>query len=123
MRGSPFHNKIAQEAQTIFISQNWQIFVEYGYKVDFSTVYFDLFATRGCQKLACQIETTSRHVIENVLKAQAVPIHVWFIVPNRKVRRQIVNKLNRNNIRLNRERLKLLLLSNLEKELFDYWRG
>lgn len=123
MRGNPFHNKIAQEAQTIFICQNWQVFTEYGYKVDGSTTYFDLFATKGCHKLACQIETTSRHVIENALKAQVVSIPVWFIVPNRKVRKQIVNKLNRNRIRLNKERLNLLLLSNLGKELFDYWPG
>lgn len=120
MRGKPFHNKIVQEAGSILLSKNWQVFTEHGCKINGSTVYFDLFAIKGPHKLACQIETTSRNVIRNVLGAQAACIPVWFIAPNRKVRKQIITKLNKNHIGLTNKRINVLLLSDMEKELADY---
>ena len=98
MRGQAFHNQIAAEAKTIFNRQGWQVYTEFGYFKDAVLTYFDLFAVKARQSIACEIETTSRHALDNALKAQAVGIVPWILVPSRRVRHQIECKLSAANV-------------------------
>jgi hypothetical protein len=79
--------------------------------------YLDLFA-RGKQfVLACEIETTARHGVDNALKAAAVNIPLWIIVPTNKVKIKISRKLKPLQLRPGGKPIKILLLGQLEREL------
>lgn len=117
MRGNLFHNRLAQKAQMTFENFAWCISIEHRIHANGTTTFFDLFAEINHYKLACEIETTPRHAIDNAQKAQAVGVPLWFVVPTRKVKRQIVGKLNNQNLAPGGEPIKVLILSELENEL------
>jgi len=110
---------IVQKVRTIFIRLNWHIFTEHGIKIGKIKYYFDLLAINGCYKIACEIETTSRHVIDNAVKAQAMRIPLWFIVPTLKVKQQTLNKLKKLKINPAGKSIKVLLLGQLEQEIVN----
>ncbi len=117
MRGKTFHNRIAEEAKTIFSNHLWQVHTEYRYRKNGMTTYLDLFAVKGNQAIACEIETTIRHAVDNALKAQTAGLVLWIIVPTRTLRRQIECKLESSGVTENRQTIKTLLLSQLNTEL------
>ncbi len=117
MRGKVFHNRIAEEAKAIFSNHSWQIYAEHRCRKNDITTYFDLFAVKGNQAIACEVETTSRHAVDNALKAQAVGVVLWIVVPTRTLRRQIERKLKSSGITENHQSIKAILLSQLNTEL------
>ncbi|MHC4680118.1 MAG: hypothetical protein ACYTEK_15635 [Planctomycetota bacterium] len=117
MRGDLFHNRLTQKARTTFEHFRWRVSIEHRFQANETTTYFDLLAVNGHHNLACEIETTPRHAMDNAQKAQAVGIPLWFVVPTRKVKRQIADKLKAQNLTPGGERIKVLLLSELENEL------
>lgn len=119
MRGNLFHNMIVQKARTVFVRLNWQVHTEYGVQINRTKYYFDLLAIKGRYKIACEIETTSRHAIDNALKARLVDYPFWFIVPTLKVKWEIVNKLKKLIINPASEPIKVLLLDQLEQEIIN----
>ena len=117
MRGKAFHNQIAEEAKTIFSNHGWYIHTEHRYRKNGTTTYFDLFAVKGDKQIACEIETTSRHAVDNALKAQTVGITLWIVVPTRTLLRQIERKLGSSGVTENYTSIKTILLSQLNTEL------
>jgi hypothetical protein len=117
MRGKAFHNKIAKEAETIFNSHGWQVYTEHRYHKNGVTTYFDLFAIKGSHTIACEVETTVRHAIDNAFKAQTAGVALWVIVPTRSLRRQIERKLKSSAVIKNHKTIKTILLSQLNTEL------
>ena len=117
MRGKVFHNRIAEEAKMIFNSHGWQIYTEHRCRKNGITTYLDLFAVKGDKSIACEVETTSRHAIDNALKAQAAGVVLWIIVPTRALRRQVERKLELSGITKNYQTIKTILLSQLNAEL------
>lgn len=93
MRGNPFHNKLVKDAECIFSEFGWKTCTEQVFRIGGTTTYFDLFARDGPLEIACEIETTSRHAVDNLRKAQAVGMPLWIIVPTRGVRQQIQRSL------------------------------
>ncbi|RKY07134.1 MAG: hypothetical protein DRP56_06255 [Planctomycetota bacterium] len=93
MRGNPFHNKLVEDAKCIFSRFGWKTYTERWFCTNGITTYFDLFARDGPLKIACEIETTSRHAVDNLRKAQAIGMPLWIIVPTRGVRQQIQRSL------------------------------
>ena len=93
MRGNPFHNKLVEDAEYIFSEFGWKTCTEQVFRIGSTTTYFDLFARDGPLKIACEIETTSRHAVDNLRKAQAIGMPLWIIVPTRGVRQQIQRSL------------------------------
>ena len=112
MRGKAFHNKMAADAKTIFSSHCWQVYTEHRYKKDAVTTYFDLFAVKDDHAIACEIETTARHALDNAVKARAVGVDLWIIVPSRTLLRRIERKLKSSNISI-----PVMLLCQLEAQL------
>lgn len=117
MRGKAFHNRIAEEAKTILCMHGWQVHTEHRYRKNGMTTYLDLFAVKGDKSIACEIETTSRHAIDNALKAQTAGLVLWIIVPTRTLRRQIERRLESSAVAENYQLIKTILLSQLNTEL------
>ncbi len=120
MRGKLFHNMIVQKAKVVFTEHNWQVQTECCIKKAGTNYYFDLLATKGRYEIACEIETTRRHAIDNALKASIVDIQLWFVVPTQNIRKQIADKLKRISITPANMPTKILLLDQLEQELVGY---
>jgi hypothetical protein len=95
----------------------WHTSTEHRFRANGTTTYIDLLAVIHRYRLACEIETTPRHALDNARKAQAVGIPLWFVVPTRKVKRQITNKLKTQNLTPGDERFKVLLIGELDNEL------
>ena len=117
MRGKAFHNRIAEEAKMILSSHGWQVYTEHRYRKNGITTYLDLFAVKGDKSIACEVETTIRHAVDNALKAQSAGVVLWIIVPTRTLRRQIERKLESPDVTENRQPIKTVLLSQLNTEL------
>ena len=117
MRGGAFHNKIVEEAKTIFNNHGWQVYTEYRYRCNGITTYLDMLAVRGSRKIACEVETTSRHAVDNALKAQAAGVVLWIIVPSRTLRSQIERKLESLGVTESHQSIKTILLSQLNTKL------
>ena len=117
MRGGAFHNKVVEEAKTVFSEHRWQVFTEHRYRKNGTTTYLDLLAVRGNKKIACEIETTSRHAVDNAVKALSADIDLWVIVPSRRLRRQVEHKLISSGLDTRHKNIKVLLFCLLEAEL------
>jgi len=120
MRGAAFHNRIAEEAKMLFSNHGWQVHTEYRYRNNGIITYLDLLAIRGNHKIACEVETTPRHAIDNAIKALSAGISLWIIVPSRTLRRQIEQKLTSSTLATNRQSIRVFLLCQLEAELADF---
>ena len=120
MRGKTFHNQIADETKAIFSNHRWKVYTEHRYRKNGITTYLDLFAIRDDQAIACEVETTSRHAVDNALKAQVVGVVLWIIVPTRTLRRQIEHKLKSSSVIKNHQSIKTILLSQLNTELNSF---
>lgn len=117
MRGGAFHNKIAEEAKAIFCTHGWQVYTEYRYRCNGTTTYLDLLAIKGKQKIACEVETTIRHAVDNAVKALSVGVELWIIAPSRALSRQIERKLESSVVAENRQFIKTILLNQLNTQL------
>ena len=120
MRGKLFHNMIVQKTKAVFTEHTWQVQTECCIKKAGTNYYFDLLAIKGQYKVACEVETTRRHAIDNALKASIVDIPLWFIVPTRNIKNQIADRLKKLRMKPGNEPIKILLLDQLEQELLDY---
>ena len=117
MRGKAFHNRIVEEAKTIFNNHGWQTYTEHRYRKNGITTYLDLFAVKGAKRIGCEVETTPRHAIDNAVKALSAGLDLWIIVPTRTLRCQIEHKLESSCVAENRQAIKTILLSQLNTEL------
>lgn len=93
---------------------------EYRFQRNGVTTYFDVFAQRDSVTLAFEVETTSRHAIDNARKASLVGVPLWFVVLRRKLKLELTRKLNLLDLRPGGEPIKILLLAQLEQELTNY---
>ena len=117
MRGKAFHNKIVEEACMIFSKHGWQVYTEYRYSKNGVTTYLDLFAVRGNKKIACEVETTIRHAVDNAAKALSAGLDLWIIVPSRTLRRRVNHKLTSSGLDAGHKNIRVLLFCLLEAEL------
>lgn len=123
MRGGMFHNRIVEEAEMIFRSNGWKVHTEYRYIHNDVTTYFDLFAVKKAYKIACEVETTPRHGIDNIRKALLTGIPLWVIVPSRTIHLQLNQKLISSNLNTNPHTLRIMLLYQLEAELIHFQKN
>ena len=117
MRGGAFHNKIVEEARTIFSNHGWRVFSEYRYSKNGVTTYLDILAVNGNKKIACEIETTTRHAVDNAVKAISAGLDLWIIIPSKTLRRQIEHKLTSSGLDTRYKNIRILLFCLLEAEL------
>ena len=120
MRGDLLHNMMGKETKTIFEGFFGQVSLEYPCRRNGTVSYLDIFARENQFVLGVEIETTCRHGIDNALKATAVNIPLWVIVPTGKVKLKLLRKLKPLALRPGGEPIKILLLGQLEQELKSY---
>lgn len=120
MRGNRLHNfkatEVKEKAGKFFDFAN----CEYRFHRNGVTTYFDVFAQRGSVTLAFEVETTSRHAVDNARKASLVGVPLWIVVPRRRLKLELTRKLNSLGLRPGGEPIKILLLAQLEQELRNY---
>ncbi len=94
MRGGPLHNYLVARAGDVFSADGFEVRMECPLHLDDGRIDFvDLLASRGGCVVACEVETTARHVLINIDKARALALPLLIIVPNRKVYRAVVGKV------------------------------
>jgi hypothetical protein len=120
MRGKLFHNRIVNEAGDIFIKYDWQVYTEHLFRSGEITTFFDLFAVRDNLRIACEIETTARHAVDNIIKALATGIYLWVIVPTRDISRKIEQKLSLLDLDIHPGSISILLNCNVEEALLQF---
>ena len=120
MRGNPFHNLIVKEAESVLQEFFTDVHLEYRYRRNGSVTDFDLFAHEELFTLAIEVETTSRHGVDNAEKAAAVNIPLWIIVPTQKLKNKLSQQIRRLGLRPGGEPIKILQSGQLQQELTKY---
>jgi hypothetical protein len=120
MRGDPLHNLTVEKTETPLSRFFKEVYLEYKCSRNGVTTYFDCFARQNHFVLACEIETTARHGVDNAVKAAAVGVPLWIIVPTNNVKEQLQHKLKPLQLRPGGEPIKILLLGQLQEELEKY---
>ena len=80
---------MVEELKSAFLSHGWKVETEFFCRRNGVTTFFDVYAVKGRREVAVEVETSVRHVVDNVRKAQAVGIDVWIVVPSRKLQRVV----------------------------------
>jgi len=120
MRGCLLHNTMVKHVENTASKFFEFVWPEYRYIKNGVTMFVDVFAHRNSVTLAFEIETTSRHAIDNVKKAAAVGIPLWIIVPTRSLKFRLTGRLNDLELRPGGEPVKILLLGQLQQKLMNY---
>ena len=82
--------------------------------------FIDLTIERdGCVICGIEAETSHRNVVSNAIKAEQIGLPLVVVVSNKKVQRAVRNKLRQSAIRPGGRPIKILLLSQLQKELVN----
>ena len=123
MRGGAFHNKIIEEAKKIFNNHGWQAYTEHRYRCNDITTYLDLLTVKGNKKIACEVETTARHAVDNAVKALSAGLDLWIIVPSRTLRHQIEHKLISSGLNTKHKNVRILLFCQLGAELNSFQKN
>lgn len=94
MRGKAFHNHLVGLAASAFCQAGFEVHFEYGLKLcDGRADYVDLLAQREGVSVICEVETTARHALDNLAKAELLGMPLWIVVPNRKIKSEVARKL------------------------------
>ena len=120
MRGQPFHNQLVKDAECLFLRFGWKTETEWRLSAKGVTSYFDLYARDGPRHVACEIETSCRHAIDNLKKAQLVGIPLWIIVPTRKIRSHIQRSFGKNQVLSGHKPVIVMVPDELKKHLGQY---
>ncbi len=118
LRGGSLHNHLVLETERIFRDAGFDTRQEHPEKLaDGRLDFVDLMVWRG-DFLACiEIETSSRHVLDNASKARSLGLPLMVVVPNRKVQKAVRDKLKKAGIRLKKHRIWIPLLRQLKQEV------
>ena len=117
MRGGSFHNKMVEAVVTIFLHNEWEVETEFFCQAGDVTTFFDVYATKGDARIACEVETSIRHVIDNVRKAKALQVRLWVIVPSWKLCHLAKHKLSGSDLLDSSGDILVLLLDEVESQL------
>jgi len=122
MRGKAFHNYLVGLADDAFRRTGFDVRLEYGLKLsDGKADYVDLLAQREGLAIICEIETTPRHVLDNLAKAELLDMPVWVVVPSRKVKAKVIRKLQRAGYKSRKEPFQISLPNELQQRLTAYF--
>lgn len=87
VRGGTLHNWLVGEVAAGLRRAGFTVVTEHPCRLpDGQLDFVDVYALGPAGTLACEIETTPRHVRRNARKAAALGIPLWVVVPSRIVR-------------------------------------
>ena len=118
LRGGNLHNYLVLESEGILQSAGFDTHQECPKKLpDGCLDFVDLLAEREGFVVCIEVETSARHVLRNAAKAELLGLPLVVIVPSRKVKQAVQNKLNNSNIRPGNHDIYILMLAQLKQEL------
>lgn len=114
------HNHLAKEAELVFKRSGFEVTPECGIALENGRIDFvDLLAQRDDCWIACEVETTSRNVLSNVIKAKPLDMPLWILVPNGKVRSAVQRRLRQAGQGADGDKVQIFLLGQLSKAISD----
>jgi predicted RecB family endonuclease len=118
MRGDAFHNHLVQETASALREAGFEVVAEHSVRLpDGRCDFVDLLATRHGKRLAVEIETTTRNVLVNAVRAQSAGLPLWIVVPTRKVRSAALKQLKRAGLRPSGGGIQVLLQVEVRQHL------
>ena len=118
LRGDKLHNYLVVESENILQGGGFETSQEHPKKLpDGSLDFIDLFAKRDNCLICIEVETSARRVLINAAKAEQLRLPLIVIVPTRKIKKSVQNKLGKSTIKPAGCDIYILLLSQLEQEL------
>jgi hypothetical protein len=115
LRGGGLHNHLVLESERIFRDAGFETRQEHPEKLGDGRIDFvDLMVWRGEFRACVEIETSSRHVLDNASKARVLGLPLVVVVPSRKVHKAVKDKFKRAGINPKKHRIWILLLGQLE---------
>ncbi len=118
LRGGNLHNYLVLESEGILQAAGFETHQEQPQKLsDGGLDFVDLLAEKEGFLVCIEVETSARYVLTNAAKAEQLGIPLVVIVPTRKVKRAVKNKLGKTDIRPGASDIYILLLSQLKQEV------
>jgi hypothetical protein len=106
----------------IFCQEGFDVYVEHGLKLSGDRMnYVDLLARREDLAVICEVETTPRHVLDNLSKAELLDMPLWIIVPSRKVKSEVIRKLRKAGYRSRKSFFHISMPDELQQGLKSYF--
>jgi len=118
LRGGKLHNYLVLESEGIFRDAGFETYQEHPKKLpDGGLDFVDLLAEKKGFLICIEVETSARYILTNAAKAEQLGLPLVVVVPTRKVKRAVQNKLRKTDIRPGGCDIYILLLSQLKQEL------
>lgn len=122
MRGKAFHRYLVDLSAKVFRRLGFEVAFEYPIKLSNGLIdYVDILAQQGDCKLICEVETTSRHVLDNLAKAGLLNIPLWIVVSSRGVRFEVINKLRSSGYKLRNASFRISMPDELQQRLTNHF--
>lgn len=122
LRGGALHNYLVLESEGILQNAGFETYQEHPKKLpDGGLDFIDLLAEREGFLVCIEVETSARYVLTNAAKAEQLGLPLIVVVPTRKVKRAVQNKLRKTDIRPGGHDIYILLLAQLKKGVMNYF--
>ena len=122
LRGDTLHNYLVLETECIFQQEGFDTYQEHPQCLpDGSLDFLDLLVRRDDFLICIEVETSARYVLANAAKAERLGLPLIVIVPTRRIKKSVQNKLEKSGIRPAGCNIYILLLSQLKQELINYF--
>lgn len=120
LRGGKLHNYLVTESEGILQGAGFETYQEHPKKLSGGGVDFiDLLAQKGDFMICIEVETSARYVLTNAAKAEQLGLPLVVIVPTRRIRKAVRDKLQQSAISPGGCAIYILLLSQLKQEVMD----
>ena len=121
LRGGWLHNHLVFETDKILRGRGFITSRESPQKLpDGKLDFVDILAEKDGIMICFEVETTVRYVLTNAAKARQLGLPLIVVVPNKKVKKAVADKLKNSISATQNESICILLLSQLNKELSNY---
>jgi hypothetical protein len=118
LRGGALHNYLVFESEGILQGAGFETYQEHPKKLpDGGLDFVDLLAEKEGFVVCIEVETSARYVLTNAAKAEQLGLPLIVVVPTRKVKKSVQNKLYRTDIRPGGHDIYILLLTQLKQEV------
>jgi hypothetical protein len=120
LRGGTFHNYLVLETENIFKLAGFDTQQESPQRLSDGRLDFvDLLVQRGNCMICIEVETSARYALTNAAKADQIGLPLMVVCPSRKVQKAVQKKLARTQPTAGGQRICVLLLAQLEKEVMN----
>lgn len=118
LRGGNLHNYLVIESEGILQNAGFETYQECPKKLpDGGLDFIDLLAEKEGFLVCIEVETSARYVLTNAAKAEQLGLPLMVIVPTRKVKRAVQNKLSKTTIKPGGRDIYILMLAQLKQEV------